>query len=92
MNKETESIKAFGNISKTGILKARVKYGSWKNVARHFNIRKVTIRTIAKSFGIDTAKIIKPKLKVIPKIRKPEKGFNSLARLPYMGLGKSDRK
>lgn len=64
-------------ISKSAVLKARVKYGSWKNVARHFNIRKVTIRTIAKRFGIDTSALVKPRAEIT--IRKPEKPLPKLS-------------
>ena len=58
-------------ITKTGILKARTKYGSWERVAKYgFKdpIRKENIREIAKLLDIDTGKVIIPKVKVKPPI------------------------
>lgn len=67
MIKETGSIKTFAGISATAIKKARKTYGDWGSVADYFGIRKETIRSIAKEFGIFTGrikKVVKPVIKL----------------------------
>jgi hypothetical protein len=60
--------KTFAGISAPQILAARKTYGKWEEVGRFFSIRKQTIMAIAKEFGIDTAKRIKVKPIVKPKL------------------------
>jgi hypothetical protein len=68
-----EMSKTFAGISAPQILAARKTYGKWEEVGRFFHIRKQTIMAIAKEFGIDTAKRIKVKPIVKPKLTKAAK-------------------
>lgn len=75
-----QAIAAAKGISKTRIIRARARYGSWERVAKYGfpdPIRKGNIRGIAKLLGVDTSKIIKPRVtapKPVTRIRK---------RIPY---------
>ena len=66
MKIENDSIKRLLKTTKTGLIKARKSEGSWKRAAEAFGVRYDDILKRARGFGIDTAAVIKPKIKVKP--------------------------
>ena len=59
-------------ITKSGILKQRQKLGAWRNVAKYYGVRPLTLLAKAKKLGIDTTKRkpIHPEIPFKPAIKK----------------------